>query len=269
MMAFHDITATQVTNINLNVKDLNMMTEYYTTILGFSIKEQDDNKVILAVGTGGHTLTLQLLVDGREPSPREAGLFHIAYLLPTTEDLANFLYFVAQKGMGMGAGDHLVSEALYFNDPEGNGIEVYHDRPANEWQWEDGKVKMDTLEVDGEALIQHRTLEGWQGMPDGAMIGHLHLKTHDLDDARHTYIDQLGLEHISVLPRALFMSTNHYHHHMAANMWQSNQKRIDNHSSYGLTHIDIYKPNVDTYHFNAPEGFNITVHSNTDLVPIK
>ncbi|WP_151126525.1 VOC family protein, partial [Staphylococcus aureus] len=164
-MAFHDKTATQVTNIELNVRDLELMTTFYKNILGLSVKSSDDNKSVLSVGNGGHTLTLHLLEDGRQPSSREAGLFHIAFLLPTTEDLANFLYFVAQKHMGIGAGDHLVSEALYFNDPEGNGIEVYRDRSSSSWEWQNGKVKMDTLEVDSQTLLTHRTDEGWQGMP--------------------------------------------------------------------------------------------------------
>lgn len=117
-MAFHDKTATQVTNIELNVRDLDLMTTFYKNILGLPVKSSDDNTTVLSVGTGGHTLTLHLLEDGRQTSPREAGLFHIAFLLPTTEDLANFLYFVAQKNMGIGAGDHLVSEALYLDDPK-------------------------------------------------------------------------------------------------------------------------------------------------------
>ena len=78
--------------------------------------------------------------------------------------------------MRIGAGDHLVSQALYFADPEGNGIEIYSDRPKDGWIWNDGFVKMDTLEVDGPTLLLERTEDGWDGMPDGAKIGHLHLK---------------------------------------------------------------------------------------------
>ena len=112
----------------------------------------------------------------------EAGLFHIAFL-PTRRDLANFLYHAIQLNIAVGGGDHLVSEALYFADPEGNGIEVYQDRPTDEWQWRDGFVKMDTLEVDANDLIEQRSTEGWQGRPKDGKIGHLHLKTHDLGQA--------------------------------------------------------------------------------------
>ncbi|CAA3829821.1 Glyoxalase family protein [Staphylococcus aureus] len=94
------------------------MTTFYKNILGLSVKSSDDNTTVLSVGTGGHTLTLHLLEDGRQTSPREAGLFHIAFLLPTTEDLANFLYFVAQKNMGIGAGDHLVRKLYISTTPK-------------------------------------------------------------------------------------------------------------------------------------------------------
>lgn len=97
----------------------------------------------------------------------------------------------------------------------------------------------------------------------------LTFKTHDLDAAYQCYIEQLGFQHVSDFPRALFMSTNHYHHHIVANTWQSNQARQNNAQSYGLTHVDIYQPDASTHTFTAPEGFDITVHSNTDLVPEK
>lgn len=263
MNQFHDAQATQVTNIVLNVQDLNKMTSFYQNILGFSIKDQSSNQTIFNVGAHGHTLTLKRIEDGRKPAFREAGLFHIAYLLPSREDLANFLYHAAQKNIAVGGGDHLVSEALYFADPEGNGIEVYHDRDKETWQWSNGFVKMDTLEVDANDLIAQRTNEGWQGWPDDGIIGHLHLKTHNLGEARAFYIDQLGLQHISNFPQALFMSTQHYHHHIAANTWQSNQVRLDNDQSYGLSHIDIYKPNAQDEHLLSPEGFDINIHGSS------
>src|SRR5699024_2645546 len=137
------------------------------------------------------------------------------------------------------------------------------------WSWEGTKVKMDTLEVDVNDLVAQRTETGWQGMPDDSKIGHLHLKTADLEEARAYYINQLGLEHISDFPQALFMSTNGYHHHIAANVWQSNKVRKDNDSSFGLSHIAIYKPNTDLEQFIGPEGFKITIHSDASRVADK
>ncbi|RIL70646.1 VOC family protein [Staphylococcus devriesei] len=267
MNAFHTTKATQVTNVTLNVEDLNKMTQFYSNILGFSIKEQDNQHTVFNIGTHGHTLTLNYLADGRRQGFREAGLFHIAYLLPTRADLANFLYHASRLNIRVGGGDHLVSEALYLADPEGNGIEVYQDRPNEDWQWGGNYVKMDTLEVDADDLIAQRTEEGWQGWPKDGMIGHLHLKTHDLGQARDFYIEQIGLEHISNYPQALFMSTEKYHHHIATNTWQSSEVRTDNEHTYGLAHFDIYKPGVEETYLTSPEGFDVTIHSDTSVVP--
>ncbi|MDW8565908.1 VOC family protein [Staphylococcus shinii] len=268
-MSFHDNQSIQVTNITLNVADLKKMTTFYTQILGLAIKSETNTVVTFNIGSNGHTLTLQEINNGRRPSIRESGLFHIALLLPNRQDLGNFLYHAASLGVQIGGGDHLVSEALYFADPEGNGIEIYDDRPKENWLWEDNKVKMDTLGVDVDDLVAQRSETGWQGMPDNAKIGHLHLKAVNLDESEDFYINKLGLEHISDFPQALFMSMNHYHHHIAINTWQSNIVRQDNDSSLGLSKVSIYKPNADREQFVGPEGFEIIIHSNENLVADK
>lgn len=268
-MSFHDNQSIQVTNITLNVADLTKMTIFYTQILGLAIKSETNTVVTFNIGSNGHTLTLQEINNGRRPSIRESGLFHIALLLPNRQDLGNFLYHAASLGVQIGGGDHLVSEALYFADPEGNGIEIYDDRPKENWLWEDNKVKMDTLGVDVDDLVAQRSETGWQGMPDNAKIGHLHLKAVNLDESEDFYIYKLGLEHISDFPQALFMSMNHYHHHIAINTWQSNIVRQDNDSSLGLSKVSIYKPNADREQFVGPEGFEIIIHSNENLVADK
>lgn len=268
-MSFHDNQSIQVTNITLNVADLKKMTTFYTQILGLAIKSETNTVVTFNIGSNGHTLTLQEINNGRRPSIRESGLFHIALLLPNRQDLGNFLYHAASLGVQIGGGDHLVSEALYFADPEGNGIEIYDDRPKENWLWEDNKVKMDTLGVDVDDLVAQLSETGWQGMPDNAKIGHLHLKAVNLDESEDFYIYKLGLEHISDFPQALFMSMNHYHHHIAINTWQSNIVRQDNDSSLGLSKVSIYKPNADREQFVGPEGFEIIIHSNENLVADK
>ena len=159
-MSFHDNQSIQVTSITLNVADLAKMTTFYTQILGLSIKSESNRDVTFNIGSGGHTLTLQEVKDGRRPSIRESGLFHIALLLPNRQDLGNFLYHAASLGVQIGGGDHLVSEALYFDDPEGNGIEIYADRPKENWLWEDNKVNMDTLAVDVDDLVAQRSKAG-------------------------------------------------------------------------------------------------------------
>ncbi|MCD8891941.1 VOC family protein [Staphylococcus nepalensis] len=268
-MTFHDKSAIQVTNVTLNVKNLTDMVDFYTRILGLTVMSKNENTATLQVGLNGHTMTLFEIQDGRQPSIREAGLFHIALLLPERKDLADFLFHVSQLNIPVGGGDHLVSEALYLNDPEGNGIEVYYDRSENEWLWKDNKVKMDTLQVDINNLLKQRTEIGWKKMPSNAKIGHLHLKTSDLEIAQRFYINQLELTHISNFPQALFMSTKNYHHHIAVNTWQANMPRVKNGKSYGLAHIDIYKPHINTVRMFTIDGLAITVHNHTELVADK
>lgn len=268
-MTFHDQSAIQVTNINLNVKNLQTMLNFYSHILGLKVVSTNGTSAVLQVGLSGHTITLYEIKEGRQPSLSEAGLFHVAFLLPDRKDLADFLFHISQSNIPVGGGDHLVSEALYLNDPEGNGIEVYYDRPKSEWLWENDKVKMDTLQVDTDDLLNQRTEMGWDKMPNNAKIGHLHLKTSDLTIARHFYIEQLGLQHISNFPQALFMSSKYYHHHIAVNTWQSRLPRIENDKSYGLAHIDIYKPNIDTEETFLIDGLSITLHNNMSLIADK
>ena len=118
---------------------------------------------------------------------------------------------------------------------------------------------MDTLEVNVNDLMAQRSNEGW---PEEGKIGHLHLKTHNLESAYEFYVEKLGFEHISNFPQALFMSTQKYHHHIATNTWQSNKIRTQNEQTYGLCHFDIYQPNANTTHVTSPEGFDITIHGN-------
>ncbi|MBF7016242.1 VOC family protein [Staphylococcus durrellii] len=266
-MTFHDKTATQVTGITLNVQNLEQMTQFYTNLLGLKIVTANSDHNVLAIGTRGHTLTLNQIDNPRRPDLSEAGLFHIAILLPSKADLANFLKFASLHRVQISGGDHLVSEALYFNDIEGNGIEIYYDRNPEIWQWKDNFVSMDTLQVEVDNLLAQQTAKGWTGMPDQAQIGHLHLKTANLDNARQFYINKLNFQHVSKFPQALFMSTNYYHHHIAVNTWQSNKKRIDNDQSLGLSHIDIYIPDTISKNIISPEGIAVTLHSNTTVVP--
>ncbi|PTJ81583.1 glyoxalase [Staphylococcus succinus] len=268
-MTFHDNASTHVTNITLNVADLSTMRIFYKQILGLTIRYENKTSIVFNIGKNSHTLTLNEIIDARRPSMREAGLFHIAILLPTRADLGNFLYHASSMGIQVSGGDHLVSEALYFADPEGNGIEVYYDRPKSTWAWDNSKVKMDTLAVDVNDLVAQRTETGWDSMPDNAKIGHLHLKVADLAQAKQFYMGQLGLQHISDFPQALFMSTNNYHHHIATNTWQSDTVRIDNSNSLGLTHVDIYKPESEKLQLLSPEGFSVTIHSDTSCVADK
>lgn len=259
---FHNEDATLVKGITLNVKNLEKMKNFYEYIIGLSLKSESTEQVVLEVGNSGHTITLNLLENGREPGIREADLFHIALLLPTTTDLADFLLHASRLGIHLGAGDHIVSEALYLNDPEGNGIEIYRDRDYQDWKWNDGNVLMDTLEVDSEALIKHASIEGWKGMPPEGKIGHLHLKTDNIELSKSFYLDELGLEVVvGNMPSALFMASRKYHHHIAINTWQSNTKRKDSEKSYGLTKVSMQIPESKHKVLTSPEGITFEINN--------
>ena len=161
----------------------------------------------------------------RTPSPttpRTAGLYHTAFLMPTRADLARWLLHAAQKRVPLtGASDHAVSEAIYLDDPEGNGIEVYRDRPADEWVWQDGMVKMTTAALDLDDLARAAGNEGFSGAPDGLRVGHIHLRVGDIDQAEKFYHDVIGLDVIRRRGGATFMSSGRYHHHVGSNVWHS------------------------------------------------
>src|SRR5262249_34006751 len=161
--------------------------------------------------------------DAKPDDKREAGLYHTAFLMPTRTDLARWLLHVARTRVTItGASDHGVSEAIYLDDPEGNGIEVYGDRPAESWVWRDGLVTMQTERLDLEDLA--RAAQGaapYSEAPGGLRVGHIHLRVGDIDHAKHFYVDSLGLEPTRGRGGALFMSSARYHHHVAVNVWDS------------------------------------------------
>lgn len=155
-----------------------------------------------------------------------------------------FLRHIIETRYPLGASDHHVSEALYMNDPDGNGIEIYIDRPPTEWKWADGKVHMVTDPLDGDGLLAESDAQ-WTGLPADTIMGHIHLHVSDLKKAEAFYIDGLGFQIVSHYPQALFISTGDYHHHIALNTWQGvgAPKRPEN--MVGLNWYTIVFPDED------------------------
>lgn len=219
-MNFHTPPATHVSHVKINVSDMKEALNFYTGLLGFSILEQSDKDAQLT--TDGKTSILSL----HEPEnpvekKRTSGLYHFAILLPERADLAAVTIHLAKNDVRLGASDHLVSEALYLNDPDGNGIEIYRDRRPEEWSWNGSRVEMTTDPLDFENLVKSLE-EGqeWQGMPEGTVMGHLHLHVSDMPSAVKFYTEGLGLKIVAEFPgQAAFMSSEDYHHHIAVNVW--------------------------------------------------
>jgi catechol 2,3-dioxygenase len=224
---------------HLVVTDLAVVSGFYQTMLGLKVIEKTASGQVLGVGDLP-LLTLTTAKDAVIAPRNAAGLFHTAFLMPDRAELAHWLRHAANNNVVLdGASDHLVSEAIYLSDPEGNGIEIYADRPHEQWKFDqDGMVDMATLRLDLQALYDSAPDEHWSGMAVGTAIGHLHLQVGDIPQADAFYRDVLGLKLMASRPGASFFATGGYHHHIAANIWNSRGAvaRADN-----MTGLSDYK----------------------------
>lgn len=215
--------ATQVGLVSLTVADLDRSLTYYTEALGFNMLRRDGQTAIL--GAAETPLLALTELAGARPWPGYAtGLYHFAILVPTRLDLARSLIHLLQVGLPFpGQADHAVSEALYLTDPDGNGIEIYRDRPRAEWSWRGGTVRMVTDPLDVRGILAEATAQPapWTGLPAGTRLGHMHLQVGDLAQAEEFYHGVLGFDITSHFPGALFVSAGGYHHHLGLNIWQS------------------------------------------------
>jgi catechol 2,3-dioxygenase len=212
---------TRLGAIRLRAGDIGLLRDFYERVIGLRAIASEDG--VTALGAGDRSL-VELVSDPDAPArpPHTTGLFHLALLVPTRADLARALRRVFENGWHLsGASDHLVSEALYLSDPEGNGIELYRDRPREEWPREGDEVAMATLPLDLEDLLAEPGAgDDAPAMPAGTMLGHVHLQVKDLDSAAAFWVDALGLDvTASLYPGALFVSAGGYHHHVGLNTW--------------------------------------------------
>ena len=214
--------ATRVRAVTLQVSDLQRSHAFYCNTLGFRPVASSSHRVSL--GAAGNDDVLIELVENRagqrRPPRKSLGLYHVAILLPTRGDLGRFLQHLDTLGIRAGAGDHVVSEALYLQDPDNLGIEVYADRPRETWRREGSELVMATDPLDMKGLMAAGGTEPWRGVPTGTTIGHVHLHVGDLADASRFYSDAVGFDRmVWSYPGALFMAAGGYHHHLGTNTW--------------------------------------------------
>ena len=217
-MNFHTAPHIYTGEVHLNVLDLTRSVQFYKEVIGFKVLEAAADKVVL---TADGKTPLLIIEQPENVAPKEAhksGLYHFALLLPKRADLGAIIKHFIQHQVRIGASDHLVSEALYLSDPDGNGIEIYIDRDPAVWSWDNGKVAMSTDPLDGDSIVAESGEQTWNGLPAGTVMGHVHLHVAHLPETE-TFYNALGFEVVTNYPQALFMSNGKYHHHIGLNTW--------------------------------------------------
>ncbi|MEH0109121.1 VOC family protein [Tersicoccus sp. MR15.9] len=229
--------------LTLRAGDLPALVTYYQQALGLTEIASDADGVLLGRAGAG----LVRIADGHDlsvPSPSDAGLFHTALLFDTRTELADTVASALRRPEGryVGAQDHAVSQAFYFQDPENNGIELYWDRPRNQWQWQQHSVHMTVDPLDGRAFLDEHLRHDELRSTDPATVGHVHLQVGDIASAHDFYVDTLGFDETARLGEtALFVSAGGYHHHMAMNVWNS-AGAGPRRDTRGLGRVDVTVP---------------------------
>jgi catechol 2,3-dioxygenase len=213
---------TRLGGVRLQVTDLARSLAFYEGVLGLRVVTRGDGGAVLAAHDDDAPLVELAERRDARPVPRRGrlGLYHFAILLPDRASLGRFVRHLAEIGAHAGAGDHLVSEAFYLNDPDGLGIEVYADRPRSTWKRLGRQLMMATDPVDVPDLVRAAGDTAWTGMPAGTVIGHVHLHVGDIAGAAAFYSEALGFDRVVwSYPGALFLSAGGYHHHLGTNTW--------------------------------------------------
>ena len=232
----------RIERVDLRVRDVEASLGFYRDVVGLEVREQSEGRAVLASPGGPAFLTLGSTGVTRAAEPHATGLFHIAIRFPDRSSLGDALARLAAAGMPIGAGDHAVSEALYVSDPDGNGVELYWDRPVDEWPAPvpGMMVPMVTLPVDLQSLLDDgrgQDAVGGAAAP-GTDMGHVHLQVSDADATARFYVDEVGLDLTARMgAEAAFLSSNGYHHHLGANTWRSRGGSPASRDSAGLERI--------------------------------
>jgi catechol 2,3-dioxygenase len=234
--------------VALTVSDLGRARAFYEDVLGLHGRRRDDGDVELGAPGGPPLVVLRGDRDAPARDPRATGLFHLAILFPTRLDLAHVLGRIAQARHPLtGASDHLVSEAIYLHDPDGNGIELYRDRPRADWQRdEDGAIAMATLPLDLRDVLGELGEDApAQRVPGGTRMGHVHLQVGDIPATEAFYHRVLGFDvTVRSYPGALFVSAGGYHHHLGLNIWNSAGSSAPTPGSVGLRSYEVVVPDT-------------------------
>jgi catechol 2,3-dioxygenase len=245
---FANRTPMRVGQVTIRVRNLGTVADFYRDVIGLIVMERSASGATLGAG-GVKLLMLDAHPDASAESRNAAGLFHTAFLMPTRRDLARWLVHAAIHRVPLsGFADHRVSESVYLDDPEGNGIEVYADRDPSLWQWSAGTVTMgtDQLNIDDLVSLTDTRVSDYAKAPDGTRIGHVHLRVGDLAKGDGFYRSTIGMDQTRARQGATFLSSGRYHHHLGLNVWQSAGAGRRDDAATGLAwfSLEVEKPDL-------------------------
>ncbi|MFS0575720.1 VOC family protein [Sporosarcina sp. 179-K 3D1 HS] len=245
-MNFHQAPFTFIGQVNLKVENLERALAFYQDIIGFQIVNQTERTANLSADGKTVLLSLEQPEKVVPKQGKTTGLYHFALLLPNRSDLANIVFHFIDKGVPIGSSDHLVSEALYLSDPDGNGIEIYTDRNPAVWQWKNEEVAMTVDPLDFQDLLSTGKQGEWNGLPAGTVMGHIHLHVSELQRSEEFYSKGLGFDVVNRYGgQALFMATGKYHHHIGLNTWNGVGAPAPAANSTGLESFTLMLPNEE------------------------
>ncbi|WP_121642167.1 VOC family protein [Bacillus vallismortis] len=247
MASIHEDT--HIGDVKLTIRSLERSLAFYRDVIGFQVLQKTDRQAQL---TADGKRALLILEENPSavvlPERSVAGLYHFAILLPNRKELGMALARLIEHGIAIGHGDHAVSEALYLSDPDGNGIEIYADRPRSTWQRDrEGNYVMTTTAVDIEGLLEEAGDERKTILPNGTTIGHIHLHVSDLNEAKTFYTDVLGFDIVGNYTgmSALFVSAGGYHHHIGLNIWAGKNAPPKPTNASGLDEYKVVLPHQE------------------------
>jgi catechol 2,3-dioxygenase len=239
MSIYHQKPHSYVENVHIKVSNLEHSLKFYQEVLGFKVLSKSEGRIDLTADGKTALLTIEAIA-AKQTMERTTGLYHFAVLLPSRKELGRFLKHLLRLQTSLqGASNHGFSEAIYFADPDGIGIEVYADTDESVWKWENDLLINRTTGIDAEGLLTLADREPWE-LPTNTVMGHVHLHVDNLASAEKFYHEGLGLDiTIKYLNQASFFSSGKYHHHIAVNVWNGTNVSDPKEDQVGLKHYTL------------------------------
>lgn len=256
--------------VALKVSDLTKSVAFYQQVLGLQVKSLTTTEAVLGTKNRNLLILKQPATIKVTKTPR-TGLYHFALLVSSEEVLGSFLHHLLKNQYSIdGAGDHIYSQAIYLHDLDGNGIEVYADRPQSQWIiHDDGTIEAATNAVDVRRLLSLANDQSWQGMPEDTVMGHVHLQVRDIEAARQFEVDFLGMDVKTDMGSALFTSVNGYHHHLGNNIWSGTHLKSLAPDETGLLYYTMAVSNYDVIYQTITSQQHYQFQEETDAILVK